>query len=246
MMFKKDEHMECLIMTIINLEFLNQYSGALTIIFSALVAIATVVYAILTWRLVSETRKLREAQTEPKVFISIQPREEWISLIDLVIQNIGFGPAYDINFEICPDFEYANGKFLSDLGLVKNGLNHLAPAQKLEFFFTSLVENFEEKTRTPIEIRVTYQNALGNAYEDTYLIDFSSLIGLTQLGKPPMHSIADDIKQIKEDIKHLSSGISRMKVIVYTEKDIQRKEREFLKERIGSKNRTEMNNDIDH
>ena len=229
-----------------NLEFLNQNSGALTIIFSALVAIATVVYAFLTWGLVSETRKLREAQTEPKVFISIQPREQWINFIDLVIQNIGFGPAYDINFEVCPDFEYANGKFLSGLGLVKNGLKHLAPAQKLQFFFTSLVENFEEKTKTFFEIRVTYRNALGRVYEDTYLIDFSSLIGLTQLGEPPMHSIANDIKQIKDDIRHLSSGFKKMKVVVYTEKEIQEKQKRFLEKRIGSKNRTEMNNDTDH
>ena len=38
-------------------EFLNENSGA----FAVVVAIATVVYAILTWRLVSETRKMREA-----------------------------------------------------------------------------------------------------------------------------------------------------------------------------------------
>ena len=53
------------------LEFLNQNSGAFTVIFSALVAIATIVYAILTGRLVSETRKMRGVQTEPKVSVTI-------------------------------------------------------------------------------------------------------------------------------------------------------------------------------
>jgi hypothetical protein len=33
----------------------------LTVIFSGVVASATVVYAILTWKLVSETRRMREA-----------------------------------------------------------------------------------------------------------------------------------------------------------------------------------------
>ncbi|PNR89319.1 hypothetical protein X925_03280 [Petrotoga sp. 9T1HF07.CasAA.8.2] len=47
------------------LEFLNQNSGALAVVFSALVAIATIVYAKLTWSLVAETRKMREAQIEP-------------------------------------------------------------------------------------------------------------------------------------------------------------------------------------
>jgi len=39
------------------LKLLNQNIGVLTVIFSAMVSIATVVYAILTWKLVSETKK---------------------------------------------------------------------------------------------------------------------------------------------------------------------------------------------
>jgi len=111
------------------------------------VSIATAVYAILTWKLVSETRKMREVQTEPKIFVTIQPREEWINFIDLVIQNTGLGPAYNIKFEVNPDFEYVKGKFLSELGFVKNGLKCLAPNQKLQFFLTSMIENPEEKLK---------------------------------------------------------------------------------------------------
>jgi len=47
------------------LEFLNENSGAFVVIFSAVVAIATIVYAILTWRLVSETRKMRFEHWQP-------------------------------------------------------------------------------------------------------------------------------------------------------------------------------------
>lgn len=141
-------------------EFLTQNSGAFAVMFSAVVAIATIVYAILTWKLVSETTKMREAQTEPKVSVTIHPREEWINFIDMVIQNIGLGPAYDIKFKINPDFEYAKGRFLSELGFMKNGLRYLAPNQKLQFFLTSMIENFEEKTKKLFEIRVTYQNSV--------------------------------------------------------------------------------------
>lgn len=216
------------------LEFLNQNSGAFAVIFSAVVAIATTVYAILTWILVSETRKMRQAQTEPKVSINIQPREEWINLTDMVIQNTGFGPAYDIDFEMSPDFEYAKGRFLSDLGFMKNGLKYLAPSQKLQFFLTSMVENFEEKTQTPFEIKVTYQNSVGKTYEDVYLIDFSELVGLLQLGEPPLHKIAKNIENIRKDIGHLSTGFHRLKVIVYTMKDIQ----EETKQRLEQANRS--------
>lgn len=130
------------------LEFLNQNSGAFAVIFSTVVATATVVYAVLTWKLVSETRKMRQAQTEPKVSVTIQPREEWISLIDMVIQNIGLGLAYNIKFEATPDFEYAKSKFLSNLGFMKNGLKYRAPNQRLQFFLTSMIENFEKNKKS--------------------------------------------------------------------------------------------------
>jgi hypothetical protein len=87
------------------LNFLNENNGAFSLIFSCVVALATVIYAVLTWRLVSETRRMREAQTEPNIFVNLQPREEWINFIDMVIQNIGSGPAYNIHMIYDKDYE---------------------------------------------------------------------------------------------------------------------------------------------
>ena len=213
------------------LEFLNQNSGAFAVIFSALVASATVIYAILTWKLVSETRKMREAQTEPRIYVTIQPREEWINFIDMIIQNIGLGPAHNIKFEVNPDFEYRKGEFLSKLGFMKKGLGYLAPNQKIQFFLTSLIENKEEKIKKPFEIKVVYQNSTGKTYEDVYLIDFSQLIGLGQLGEPPLYKIAQNIESIQGDIHNLSTGFYRMKVIRYTKEDVE-EERKRQLERI--------------
>jgi hypothetical protein len=75
------------------LNFLNQNSGAFLVLFSLVVTGATVFYAILTSRLVSETRKMREAQTEPNVSVNISSKEETTYLKDMLIQNIGLGAA---------------------------------------------------------------------------------------------------------------------------------------------------------
>jgi hypothetical protein len=53
------------------IEIINQNSGLMTLLFSGVVAVSTFFYAILTWQLVSETRKTREAQTEPKIEVRI-------------------------------------------------------------------------------------------------------------------------------------------------------------------------------
>lgn len=204
---------------VIFLDFLNKNSGAFTILFSFIVASATVVYAILTCKLVTETKKMREVQTEPKFSVIFQPREEWINFIDLVIKNIGLGPAYNIKFKINPDFEYRKGHFLSKLNFMK-GIKYLAPNQKMQFFLTSLVENFEDKIKTPFKIKVTYNNKTGKTYTETFTIDFFELVGLGQLGEPPLYKISKNIEKIQQEIHHLSTGFHRLKTIVYTKKDI--------------------------
>ena len=209
------------------LEFLNQNSGAFVVVFSAVVAIATIVYAILTWRLVSETIKMRKVQTEPKISVTIQPSDAWINFVDMVIQNIGSGAAYDIKFRANPDFEYKKGNFLSDFGFMRNGLEYLAPNQKLQFFLTIMTENFKEKIKTFFEITVTYHNSTGKTYEDIYLIDFSHLDGLRNAGEPPMYKLAKNVENIQKDIHNLSTGFHEIKVIVRT-KDAEKEMEQML------------------
>ena len=209
------------------LEFLDQNESAFTVIFSAVVATATIVYAILTWRLVSETQKMREVQTEPKISVIAQSREEWIGWIDMIIQNIGLGPAYDIKFEIEPDDKKFDGRLVSEYGFIKNGLKYFGPNQKLQLFFTSLTEKYEELIKLSFEIKVSYQNSAGNSYEDIYVIDFSQFDGLNQLGKPPLHEIAKNIEKIQKDIGHISTGFHRMKVIMYTKEDMEEERKQL-------------------
>ena len=78
--------------------FLNSSSGALTVLFTAVVAISTVAYAILTWSFVSETKRMREVQTEPKIEITLKPLDFAINIVRLHIRNIGLGPARNVKF----------------------------------------------------------------------------------------------------------------------------------------------------
>jgi len=190
------------------LNYLNQNNVILTVIFSAIVALSTATYALLTWRLVSETKKMREVQTEPKISISIETRKEWISLIDLNIQNIGLGPAFDIKFKINNDFEYEKGESLLNLGFVKNGIPYLAPEQRINFFFTSMASNFNEKVNNSFEIEVTYKNNIGKLYNDKFLIDFSHLVGLSQISDP-ICKMSKNIESIEKAIKTFTTLFTR-------------------------------------
>ena len=59
------------------------------LLFSFVVAASTVFYVFLTRILTKETKRLREAQTEPHISIGFDPEEGWINFSKIVVQNTG-------------------------------------------------------------------------------------------------------------------------------------------------------------
>ena len=195
-----------------------------SLIFSAIVTIATCCYALLTWKLVSETRKMREIQTEPVISIIMKPKEEELSFIDMVIKNIGLGPAYNIKFDIDPDFEWRKGKYFSHYGFMKKGLNYLAPNQEVNFFLTSMIEDGKKKMEFNFKLIVAYENNLKKIYKQIYLFDFSELEGVHRVGKPPLYKISKDVEEISKNIQHVCTGFHKLNVISYTKEDVREEE----------------------
>ena len=100
---------------------------------TVVVAIATVVIAVLTWkytswtrRLVEETQLLRRAQTAPHISLYL----EWSSLKTfiayLIVRNDGFRQARDLSFEADPDFHISPNRKLSGY-MFMQGLPALQP-----------------------------------------------------------------------------------------------------------------------
>jgi len=216
--------------------FLNQNSGTFLVIFTAIVAISTGVYAYLTIILVGETRKMRNAQTEPCVNITYKPRNEWLKLIDIAIKNIGLGPAHDIKFDIIPltkdEVTIELIEELKEKRFLSSGLNYLSPGQEISSFFTNTNTKFKGKMASRILIKASYKNAVGKNYSNEYMINLSELEGIIKIGQPPpLYKIAKDIEVIKDEIKFLTSGFKRLNTDIYTSEDRQ-KEKTELKKRL--------------
>jgi len=160
------------------LNFLNQNSVAFSVIFTAIVAIPTVVYAILTWKLTSETRKMREAQTTTNVLVTAEPEADNFHALYLVVRNVGLAPAYDIKFAINQDFEIVKGYHLSKVGFVKNGLNILAPGQEIKtFLYTPWLDESKNRIDAVINIEITYKGVGEKQIKQNYQIDLSQFKG---------------------------------------------------------------------
>ncbi|ETA68889.1 hypothetical protein MettiDRAFT_2377 [Methanolobus tindarius DSM 2278] len=216
------------------------HDSLLTLFFTAVVAAATVVYAILTWKLVSETRKMRKVQTEPHISIIIQPREDTIGFIDLIVQNIGLGPAYDVKFDIEPDFDLMVNRKLSEVGFFKYGLKYFAPDERRKLFLTSTYENYEEKIKTKIRIVAKYTNGAGTDYSSTYMIDFSEMEGMISAGKPPIYEISDSLGKIRSELHDFRIGNPKFSVIAYSEDEYEQKNIENRERRNKFRNQSHV------
>jgi hypothetical protein len=186
------------------LDFLNTNAGTLNFLAIAV----TACYVVLTYRLVKETKMLREAQTQPKLSIYIKQEKDCIHFFDLVIENIGASPAHNIKFNAKSLFKYTDDQLLSDLNLFKNGLSYLGPKQSIQFFLTNLLENFKEKLSNPLIVDATYSDAADVKYTDSFHIDFSWLDGLTYMGGP---STAKGFKGIEQNIKEVATELQKLR-----------------------------------
>lgn len=208
--------------------YLNSNSGALTVVFTAVVTISTVAYAILTWSLVSETKRMREVQTEPRIEITLKSLDYAINIVRLHIRNIGLGPAKNIRFtshissggdvaeKLLEEFNKAN--------FLKVGLKYFGPGHELYSGYTQITKDFDAKIASVLIYDVEYESFTGKKYKDQITIDISERKGTTQLGKPNLYAIAQSIEAIEKEFSHVVSGFKKIHADVYTTKDRDREE----------------------
>ena len=217
------------------LQFINDNAGALNLLFTAVVAIATVVYAVLTSRLVGETRRLRQVATEPSIEVTYRSRDEAMALLDVVVKNVGGGPAYKVIVRFSAEpASTGTTELLSSLNKVRSferGISVLMPGQEFASFWTDVRQDFDGKVRTIVRARSSCRSVTGHVYEHLHQIDMSELEGVIRVGTPPLLSIAGSLKEIRDDLHKLASGFRKLAVNIYTQEDRDRIELEWQEHR---------------
>jgi hypothetical protein len=217
--------------------YLNSNSGALIVVFTAVVTISTVAYAILTWSLVSETKKMREVQTEPRIEITLKPLDFAINVVRLHIRNIGLGPAKNIRFTsyVSSGGEVAE-KVLEEFNrtnFLMAGLKYFGPGHELHSRHVQVTKDFGSIVESVLIYDVEYESITGKRYKDQATIDISELKGMKRPGKPSLYAIAQSIEAIQAEFSHVVSGFKKIHTHVYTAEDRDREqgdEKAFLEQ----------------
>ena len=207
-------------------------SDIILLIFSVVVAVSTMIYAGLTWRLVGETRRMREVQTEPRVSIFPQLNEQTGMGIDLVIRNDGQGSAYNISFVFHGDPTYFDAERPTDqLPIIKDGLPFLGPNQTFRFLLGFLFgDAFNKAIQEPWSFDLSYENQDKHTYQNSYTVDFSQFAQLIVGGGSPIYKIEKHLEKLQRDVHHLSTGFNKISVITQTKDEERQEMANFLKE----------------
>ena len=157
-------------------------TNVLMLIFSGIVAISTIIYVFLTYKLAEQTRLSREFFLESHIIAYITNSEASSGIVNLVIENIGKGVAKNVKFEIIKDVESTKITNLKDLGIFKNGIKYLPPDRRLKFTLTTLNKDTND-FQNSIIFKVRYSDALQKR-DSIFELEYSELEGMGRLVPP--------------------------------------------------------------
>ena len=107
-------------------------------------AIATVVLVIITGIYVYLTWRLLKANNKPEIAIRLLPHEVHISWTMLTIENIGTGPARDVQFETDLSFAPDGETPLEEFGSLREGIQYFPRGAKIHYFLVSVIGKLDE------------------------------------------------------------------------------------------------------
>ena len=147
---------------------------------------------------------VRESTTGGRPLIIVSEDYENLPTINLIIQNVGPGPAKNITFTFSAPVESSDGYVLSDLSIFTEGITSLAPGARIVCYWDELgnlqpmVQ--EGRLQRPVTVTVEYQELTGGAHSHDWEIDPSLYEGLRTFGNKSMNEVVEAVENVAQEI----------------------------------------------
>lgn len=184
-------------------------------------ALATIALVCFTVVLASATKRMARASSQPLVTATIEPNVWSMMHCDFVVENAGNAPAYDVTVKITPEPKQSDVRGESVLPL--QNISVLRPGQEMRSFLSDATDVLDQTYR--IEIR--WRRRPTDRFVETSAYDHYLPKGMVRLGAgSPEIQIAEQVKKLREDWKHVASGNRKLSVNAFSradrEKELQR------------------------
>jgi hypothetical protein len=209
------------------LEMLHTFSGwviahkdhvtLLTAGVSALMAFAVV---LLTAALAKDNRRLRKAGTEPDVVAYLLPDQRHLNMLNLVVANVGRGPARNVALEFVGDINTLYKKGARLLSRAKMPIHSVLPQdEKFVQIFGNALDIFDGDEPPPdFVIKVHFENSAGRKISTEYRASIKDFEGLSRSNSPE-HEIAEALKKIASAVQNWTH-LDRLQVETMTSADV--------------------------
>jgi hypothetical protein len=147
----------------------------------------------------------RETTTGGRPLIIVSEDYENLPTINFIIQNVGPGPAKNINFHFSSPIESSDGFVLSELTIIREGITWLAPGARIVCYWDEL-ENLqpllqEGRLERNATVTVEYQDIGGSAYSHDWEIDPALYEDLRTQGSKNMNDLVEAVEHVAEQIE---------------------------------------------
>jgi len=148
------------------------------IVLSMVIAGCTVLYTFINLMMWCESRATRKQKYDPLIIAYLKSTEDH-SILTLIIKNIGEGYAKDVNIKILKDYNQFDKKNfpISNIGIVKNGLNIFPPQYKLTFYINLMTELEKTEKNKSIELEILYKNKYNKKIKNKFILQFNQIFG---------------------------------------------------------------------
>lgn len=191
-------------------------NGLLMALLTAGLLIANIVSAIVAVLAVRENIILRKAGTEPQVIAYIRSFKRAANIIEMHLENVGSGPAFEVTFRVT---DHRDELPKHGLELPLDGpqlpITAIPQGDSLRFMFGMAPALLKEPCCPGVAVAVSFKNSRGQKLEQRFRLDVHQLLGTGTFEGPDVET-ARSIKRISENIDRLVSGFGKLTTVTAT------------------------------
>ena len=214
------------------LNWIANHEGVVISVATVAIAMFAGITAWLTRSLVAENKRLRNVGVEPSVIAYLVGDSQSAHQINLVLANVGRGPARNIKFFLeLEDKYFGHNRIASPNRDDRAAIGFLLQNDKWVMLFGSGPGLLNEARVPPFKARIQWENLNGKSYEERYTRDVSQFRGVFLPVSSSENEIAKSLRKISKRLDSFATAGSsgRLKVETMTVTEARQRRLEYQK-----------------
>jgi hypothetical protein len=169
--------------------------------------LAAGVAAFIAARQYSQNKDVRLDQSRPYVLVTAEPSAVSRHFIEIVIQNVGAGPARNVCIKVTPPLRAARHNAqhsLENARVFTEAIDMLPPGFQIRMHFDSALERYGQDLPPRHVAQVTYSDGHGHWWDERNVLDMELQRGMLFTEEYNAHHAAKALREIAKTLKGAS------------------------------------------